>query len=71
MHVSLGGKFPKQLTEGSSEQVCDRIAEGRVPECAAGALALSKLTPLRKPGGGVRLIAAPNILRRLVGRALA
>ena len=51
-------------------EVCDRVAEGRVPESAAAALALAKLTPLRKPGGGVRPIAAPNILRRLVGRAL-
>ena len=46
------------------------MATGQVPELAAEALALSKLTPLRKPGGGVRPIAAPAILRRLAGKAL-
>ena len=50
--------------------VCQRLARGHVPECAAKALALSKLTPLLKPGGGIRPIAAPSILRRLVGKAL-
>ena len=33
-------------------------------------LALSKLTALNKPGGGIRPIAAPSLLRRLAGRAL-
>ena len=49
---------------------CDRLATGDLPAAAADALALSRLTPLHKPGGGVRPIAAPNIIRRLVGRAL-
>ena len=31
---------------------------------------ISKLTALRKPGGGVRPIAAPSLLRRLAGRLL-
>ena len=48
------------------------VANGVVPEeSAAAVLALAKLTPLRKPGGGVRPIAAPTILRRLAGRLLA
>ena len=47
-----------------------RIATGDLPPAAAAALALSKLTPLRKPAGGVRPTAAPAILRRLAGRAL-
>ena len=50
--------------------VCVRLAQGRVPESIAAAIGLSKLAPLRKAGGGVRPIAAPNILRRLVGRIL-
>ncbi len=41
-----------------------------MPESVAAALALSKLTPLRKPGGDVRPIAAPSLLRRLAGKAL-
>ena len=47
-----------------------RVASARLPPSAAAALALSKLTPLRKPGGGVRPIAAPSLLRRLAGRLL-
>ena len=47
-----------------------RVASARVPACAAIALALSKLTPLRKPGGGARPIAALSLLRRLAGRVL-
>ncbi len=47
-----------------------RVAQGRVPESVAAALALSKLTPLREPGGGARPIATPSSLRRLAGKAL-
>ena len=50
--------------------VCERLAQGRVPASAAKAIGISKVTPLRKPGGGVRPIAAPNILRRLAGKCL-
>ena len=47
------------------------VASGDLPESAVAALALSKLTPLKKPGGGgVRPIAAPAVLRRLAGKAL-
>ena len=41
-----------------------------MPECGAEALAVSKLSAYNKPGGGVRPIAAPSLLRRLAGRAL-
>ena len=51
-------------------EVACRVASGDVPECAAEVLAVSKLTALNKPGGGVRPIAAPSLLRRLAGRAL-
>ena len=54
--------------EALHELVC-RVATGDVPTATAGALALSKLIGLNKPGGGVRPIAAPSLLRRLSGRA--
>ena len=51
-------------------EILVRVAGGNLPASAAAALALSKLTALRKPGGGVRPIAAPSLLRRLAGRLL-
>ena len=42
-------------------EVLLRMASAQLPASAAEALALSKLTPLRKPGGGVRPIAAPSL----------
>ena len=51
-------------------EVLQRLATGNLPEEVAAALALSKLTALRKPAGGVRPIAAPSLLRRLAGRLL-
>ncbi len=47
-----------------------KVASGQVPEIIAAALSLSKLTPPRKAGSGVRPIAAPNLLRRVAGRLL-
>jgi hypothetical protein len=51
-------------------EVLQKIASANLPTSAADALALSKLTALKKPGGGVRPIAAPSLLRRLAGRLL-
>ena len=51
-------------------EVLQKVASGNLPASAADALALSKLTALKKPGGGVRPIAAPSLLRRLAGRLL-
>ncbi len=51
-------------------EVLQRVASANLPPSAAAALALSKLTALRKSGGGVRPIAAPSLLRRLTGRLL-
>ena len=51
-------------------EVVARVATEDLPETAAAALALSKLTALNKPGSGVRPIAAPSLLRWLAGRAL-
>ena len=42
-----------------------------LPPGIIDALALSRLTRLRKPGGGVRGIATGDVFRRLVSRALA
>ncbi len=59
---------PSALT--ALHEVLLRVATGCLPEEVATALALSKLTALRKPGGGIRPIAAPSLLRRLAGRLL-
>jgi hypothetical protein len=55
---------------GAFHEVLLRVAAANLPAEAADVLALSKLTALRKPGGGVRPIAAPSLLRRLTGRLL-
>jgi len=47
-----------------------RLAAAQVPESIVQALALSKLTPLKKGREGVRPIAAPSLLRRLAGKLL-
>ena len=52
-------------------QVVGRIASGQVPPRAAGGLALTTLTPLRKKNGRLRPVAAGDALRRLTAKALA
>ena len=47
------------------------LARAQAPPIAQDAIALSRLTALRKPGGGVRGIATGDVFRRLVSRALA
>ena len=47
------------------------LANADVPADVLRALALSRLTALSKPGGGVRGIATGDTLRRLVSRTLA
>ena len=47
------------------------LAAARVPADVAAAVGLSRLTALRKPGGGVRGIATGDTFRRLVSRSLA
>ena len=47
------------------------LAAARVPADVAAAVGLSRLTVLRKPGGGVRGIATGDTFRRLVSRSLA
>ena len=47
------------------------LVAAHVPTSVAAALGLSRLTALRKPGGGVRGIATGDTFRRLVSRSLA
>ena len=47
------------------------LAAAHVPADVAAAVGLSRLTALRKPGGGVRGIATSDTFRRLVSRSLA
>ena len=60
--------FTSSTATSALHEVLLRVAGGNVPESAAAALTLSKLIALQKPGGGVRPIAAPSLLRRLTGR---
>ena len=50
--------------------LCDRIADGNIPEAAVDLLALTKLTPLLKDGGGIRPVAGGECLRKLAARGL-
>ena len=50
--------------------LCDRIADGAVPEAAVDLLGLTKLTPLLKDGGGIRPVAGGECFRKLAARAL-
>ena len=52
-------------------QAATQLANADVPESVLRALALSRLTALAKPAGGVRGIATGDTLRRLVSRTLA
>ena len=51
--------------------VCTRLANAQVPADVVAGLAMSRLTALQKPGGGVRGIATGDCFRRLASRALA
>ena len=50
---------------------CNSLPRAQVPAAVADALALPRLTDLRKPNGGVRGIATGDVLRRLASRVLA
>ena len=47
------------------------LGQARVPADVCKALAMARLTALRKPDGGVRGIATNDMFRRLVSKALA
>ena len=46
-------------------EMLQRVAAADLPQSVVDAFALAKLTALNKPGGGVRPIAPPSLLRRL------
>ena len=52
-------------------KICDLIANVVMPEDIQEAMALGRLTALRKPQGGVRGIICGDIFRRTVARSLA
>jgi hypothetical protein len=49
-------------------EVCQRVAQGNIPETAAHALSISKLVAPQKPSGGARGLVVGDFLRRLVAR---
>ena len=50
---------------------CTRLANAQVPADVVAGLAMSRLTALQKPGGGVRGIATGDCFRHLVSSAFA
>ena len=50
--------------------LCDRVADGNLPEAAVDLLGLTKLTPLLKDNGGIRPVAGGECLRKLTARGL-
>ena len=67
-HLQAFREHPRALAYLGA--ICDRIADGNVPESAVALLALTKLTPLLKDGGGIRPVAGGECLRKLAARAL-
>ena len=47
------------------------FARADIPESAASALTMARLTALQKPNNSIRGIATGNVFRRLVARTLA
>ena len=52
-------------------EAATKLAQARLPAAVARALAMARVTALRKPDGGVRGIATGDVFRRLVSRTLA
>ena len=52
-------------------EAANLLAQAEVPYEVAEGIALTRMTAIRKPGGGVRGIATGEMFRRLVSRALA
>ena len=67
-HLQAFKAHPRALTWLGA--LCDRIADGDLPEAAVDLLGQTKLTPLLKDGGGIRLVAGGECLRKLAARAL-
>ena len=66
----LSGARPEHFLELLA-YAASALAKARVPPVVSAALALARMTALRKPDGGVRGIATGDVFRRLVSRALA
>ena len=67
-HLQTFKAHPREL--GLLGGLCDRIADGDIPEETVDLLGLTKLTPLKKDGPGIRPVAAGEYLRKLAARAL-
>ena len=52
-------------------EAANLLAQAQVPCEVAASVALTRMTAIRKPGGGVRGIATGDMFRRLVSRSLA
>ena len=63
--------FKLLLADADGLELLAYAAKARVPPVVSAALALARMTALRKPDRGVRGIATGDVFRRLVSRALA
>ena len=52
-------------------RVCEKLAQGKVPDPIIAAIRVGRMTASRKPDGGVRGIVAGDVIRRLVVRTIA
>ena len=52
-------------------RVCEKLAQGKVPDPIIAAIRVGRMTGLRKPDGSVRGIVAGDVIRRLVARTIA
>ena len=67
-HLQALKPHPQALAELGG--LCERIADGDIPEAAVALLGFTKLTPLLKDGGGIRPVAGGECLRKPTTRAL-
>ena len=51
-------------------RICEKLAQGKVPDPIIAAIRVGRMTALRKPDGGVRGIVAGDVIRRLVARTI-
>lgn len=51
--------------------VCQQLAEARIPATIARAIGLGRLVAFQKPNGGVRGLVIGDVLRRVVSRCIA
>ncbi len=67
-HLKAFQSHPRAL--GWLWHLCDRAADGNLPEGAVDLLGLTKITPLLKDNGGIRPVAGGECLRKLTARGL-